>query len=235
MQEPGHEQERTDGPPRVTAVMVTGHDPRRRPLALLTARAFPRQTYPSAELLIVNQGAEPLLAEPISRVREVMDRAGLVVGALRNLAWRHATGELMTCWDDDDVHHPERIARQVAHFDGRPVAFKYELLLHLRTGEAGVVIRYNGFENSLLWPRACASRYAEKPRRGDADFRRRLIEEYGGIAKMENPPSLYVRLFHGRNIWNEPHFIGMPRQRGANAEERRLVDRLLPVYREAAA
>jgi hypothetical protein len=231
--------------PSVTAVMVTGHDPRRRPLALLTARAFPRQTYAGAELLIVNQGAEPLLAEPIPRVREVTDGAGLVVGALRNLAWQYATGDLMTCWDDDDVHHPDRIAIQVNRFTGYPVLFQNELFLHLGTADAFTFYRRCGYENSLLWPRQCESRYPERRRGSDSLFRGSLIREFRGVTKIDNPPSLYVRLFHGRNIWHEDHFFGQPRRQAANPrnrdvriapptpDEQRLLDELLPAYRDA--
>ena len=232
-------------PTTVTAVMVTGHNPRRQRLARLTAQAFPRQTYPHAELLIVNQGSSPLFEEPPARVREVMDGAGLVVGALRNLAWRFATSELMTCWDDDDVHHPQRIALQVSRFRDRPVALQYELYLHLGTGEAFAYRRSGGFENSLLWPRDCTSRYAERPRGEDACFFHALARELG-IHRIDNPPSLYVRIFHGQNVWHEDHFFGEPQRAAADPrnqhlhvrppteEERGFLDRLLPEYRKAA-
>lgn len=228
----------------VTAVMITGHDPRRRPLALHTARSFQQQTYGPAELLVLNQGAERLLPQPIPRVREVQAGAGLVVGALRNLAWQFANGDAMTCWDDDDVHHPERIALQVAEFVSCPVALQNELYLHLDTGKAFVYSRRGGFENTLLWPRACRSRYPEEPRGSDTTFRERLWQELGGIVRIDNPPRTYVRLFHGRNIWPEDHFFDLPqrlaadpRNRGIRTaspseDDRRYLDQLWPVYRE---
>jgi hypothetical protein len=232
--------------PTVTAVMVTGHDERRRPMAQLTARAFERQTYPRTELLIVNQGRKPLLDEPLDRVREVMDGAGLVVGALRNLAWQYASGDLMTCWDDDDIHDPERIALQVQKYDGRPVVLQSELSVHLHSGDALGWFRRGGFENSLLWPRRCTSRYTRAPSGSDARFLRQLVQEYGAVSTVDNPPLLYVRLFHGRNIWDEDHFFGVPRRCASRstsetirvtmptADERRHLDRLLAAYRNVA-
>jgi hypothetical protein len=230
--------------PRVTAVMVTGHDPQRRALASHTARHFDQQSYTLAELLIINQGSKSLLCEPLPRVREVMDGAGLVVGALRNLAWKYAPSELMTCWDDDDVHDPDRISVQVAKFFDKPVVLQNELILHLGTGEHFTFYRKSGYENSLLWPSSTLSRYPELPKSSDSAFYKLLLREFGGITKIDNPAKLYVRLYHGRNIWDEKHFMKKRHRKAADrannqfrvkplsAEEQCYIQQLLPIYRQ---
>lgn len=230
----------------VTAVMVTGHDPARRRIARLTAESFPRQTYRDTELLIINQGEIPLLTRPIARVREVMAGRGLVVGQLRNLAWKYVSTDLMTCWDDDDIYHPDRLDAQIQRYTGKPVALDTEVIVNLQSNEAMVFYRRTGFENSLLWPTAAKSRYAESPRGSDTTFVNALSQEFGNVQTIENDPLLYVRLFHGRNVWDAEHFFEVPRKHAAadpsgdhvrirlpSERESQALEGMLPQYRDA--
>src|SRR6202012_3652619 len=81
------------------------------------------QTWSPRELVVVlDQGTAEARAA-IGRAVAEVDRGDiriveppgpLSLGALRNLSWREARGEIVCIWDDDDLHHPERLARQVA-------------------------------------------------------------------------------------------------------------------------
>ncbi len=77
---------------------------------------FQRQTYPSAELLIVDDGASdpgPELPSD-SRIRYLRAAPGTSIGAKRNQACAAARGELIAHWDDDDWYGPERLQAQAA-------------------------------------------------------------------------------------------------------------------------
>ena len=98
--------------PRVTCIMPTYNRRRFVPRAIA---CFLRQDYPDAELLIVDDGSEPVpdLVPPDPRVRYVALPSRVSVGAKRNLACEQASGEIVLHWDDDDWHAPHRVRYQV--------------------------------------------------------------------------------------------------------------------------
>jgi hypothetical protein len=221
--------------PKVTAVMVTGHDPKRRPLARYTAIRFSNQTYENASLLIVNQGKTKLLSTPIFRVREVMADPALILGDLRNLAWEYADTDLMMCWDDDDVHGANRISVQVAEFLTKrtPIMLRTEIYVHVRDGTTLVRSRRPGFENSLLWPRSCTSRYPSLRCKEDSGFRDQLEQEFG-TRVVDNDSLEYLRLYHGRNVWDDKHFFNVLYNdviRKVNEQEQTYINDVVSVIR----
>lgn len=106
----------------VSALMPTCHGPEYVERAI---RCFEAQTYPCKELVIAKayerQGPgmftppRPLIDYRGHRVERVPP--GLSIGELRNVACRVARGSILAHWDDDDVSHPERLARSVAAID----------------------------------------------------------------------------------------------------------------------
>jgi hypothetical protein len=98
--------------PRVSCIMPTANRRRFVPLAI---RYFLRQDYPNRELLVVDDGSDPVAdlipADP--RIRYLrMDRPRSL-GAKRNLACDAANGEFIAHWDDDDWTAPGRLSYQV--------------------------------------------------------------------------------------------------------------------------
>jgi ADP-heptose:LPS heptosyltransferase/glycosyltransferase involved in cell wall biosynthesis/2-polyprenyl-3-methyl-5-hydroxy-6-metoxy-1,4-benzoquinol methylase len=76
---------------------------------------FLRQDYPNAELVIVDDGSDPV-ADVIpgsERIRYVRLPNRASVGAKRNIACEHARGDVIVHWDDDDWHAPHRLSYQV--------------------------------------------------------------------------------------------------------------------------
>jgi len=102
----------SDVAPLVTCIMPTYNRRRFVPRAI---EYFLRQDYDRAELLIVDDGTEPVrdLVPVHPRVRYVALPSRLTVGAKRNVACEQASGELILHWDDDDWHAPRRIRYQV--------------------------------------------------------------------------------------------------------------------------
>uniref|UniRef100_A0A6S9YY49 Glycosyltransferase 2-like domain-containing protein n=1 Tax=Chrysotila carterae TaxID=13221 RepID=A0A6S9YY49_CHRCT len=114
--------------PTVSAVCVS-HG---RPLMLERAIGlFWAQTYPKMELLILYDADDPATAKLAKEAKEHADRWAssrtgdsrsvrrvvLVenarrrapLGLLRNAAISAASGRYVTQWDDDDLHHPDRV------------------------------------------------------------------------------------------------------------------------------
>ncbi len=76
---------------------------------------FLRQDYPSRELIIVDDGTEPVgdLVPDDASIRYLYREGRLTVGAKRNLACEAAKGEIIVHWDDDDWLADWRLSYQV--------------------------------------------------------------------------------------------------------------------------
>jgi len=99
--------------PLVSCIMPTFD---RRLFVPQAVRCFLRQDYPAKELVIVDDGPEPvgdlLPADP--RIVYHRLEARMVLGTKRNLACELASGSIIAHWDDDDWSSPERVSIQVA-------------------------------------------------------------------------------------------------------------------------
>ncbi len=99
--------------PLVSCVMPTFD---RRSFVPQSVRYFLRQDYPAKELIIVDDGPEPVSDLLPADPRIVYHRleARTVLGAKRNLACDLARGSVIVHWDDDDWASPKRVSVQVA-------------------------------------------------------------------------------------------------------------------------
>ncbi len=87
----------------------------RRAFVPLAIACFLAQDYEHRELLILDDGDDPVadLVPPDPRIRYERLAEPLVLGAKRNRACALARGELIAHWDDDDWSAPRRLSRQV--------------------------------------------------------------------------------------------------------------------------
>lgn len=101
-------------PPRplVSCIMPTRN---RRPFIALTLQCFAAQDYAARELIIIDDGEDPIedLVRDHPQVRYQRLNGRHSIGAKRNLACRAAQGAVFVHWDDDDWYGPHRIAAQV--------------------------------------------------------------------------------------------------------------------------
>jgi glycosyltransferase involved in cell wall biosynthesis len=124
--------------PLVSCIMPTYNRRRFVPQAI---RYFLRQDYPWRELLIVDDGEDPIgdLVPDDERIRYVRLERRQSVGAKRNLACQMSRGELIAHWDDDDWFAPQRLRVQVTQLlaAGADVCGARELLYYdLQAGKA---------------------------------------------------------------------------------------------------
>lgn len=101
-----------DGP-LVTCLMLTSSA--RRPFVPQAVRLFLRQTYGPRELLVVDDGPEPVadLLPNDSRIRVLRLDGPLRVGAKRNRGVEAARGTIVAHWDDDDWYGEGHLRAQV--------------------------------------------------------------------------------------------------------------------------
>lgn len=82
--------------------------------------AFLKQTYVPKELVIVDDSTDPMpidvervLAANKRSIKYVRLRKRRTIGYKRNKAISSSTGDVVSIWDDDDIHYPSRLDVQV--------------------------------------------------------------------------------------------------------------------------
>ncbi|MBZ5623355.1 MAG: glycosyltransferase [Acidobacteriia bacterium] len=105
--------------PMVTCIMPTAN---RRPFVAQAIRCFQRQNYPNRELIILDDGTDPVqdLIPQDPAITYVRLNGRRALGAKRNQACEMARGDVIVHWDDDDWMAEWRLAYQVAGLAGRP-------------------------------------------------------------------------------------------------------------------
>lgn len=203
-------------PPALSPLLVSCIMPtfNRRPFIPLTLQCFRSQTYPRKELIVVDDGPDPVgdLLDGVAGVRYLRMRQRMTIGAKRNLACREAGGKIIAHWDDDDWYAPPRLERQIeALTSGADMTgLASNCMLHLATGEfwritshlhkrmfvgdihGGTIVYKKDLLKGFLYPEA---NLAE-----DAALVRRAIGQKKKIVRVEED-GLFVYTRHARNAW----------------------------------
>jgi glycosyltransferase involved in cell wall biosynthesis len=202
-------------PEKISCLMVTRGNPRR---VAQSMDAFLRQRHANKELLIVTDA----LADDMAAIRRLLvavdpeqvrlvavSPSGLTLGELRNIAVQEATGDYVCQWDDDDLHHPDRLAFQW-------------LALKAASAHACVLSRWTiwwpkqrrlvysnirHWEGSLLCRRDAMPLYPAW-RRGEDTHVLDEIKRSGRLAAIDMP-QLYLYVVHGANTFDAAHFNAM--------------------------
>jgi glycosyltransferase involved in cell wall biosynthesis len=201
--------------PLVSCIMPTFN--RRRYIAQALA-TFQQQDYPNRELIVVDDGSEPiedlLPATPNIIYLRLSRRAS--IGAKRNLACQHARGEIIAHWDDDDWYAPDRLRYQAApiiHGQADLTGLENAFVLQLPEGEFWRVdarLHQRLFVGNVhggtlvyrkeLWTNGL--RYPEVNLAEDAWLILRATRMGKRLVKLANP-GVFVYVRHGGNAWRE--------------------------------
>jgi glycosyltransferase involved in cell wall biosynthesis len=201
--------------------MVTLPSPRRFAFVKRSIAAYCHQSHAPRELVIVlDQGTAKDKAAIIGHVaalrredvRVVEAPAGLSLGALRNLSRASARGDVHCQWDDDDLHHPERVERQLAALTqsrAQAVCLR-EVMLFFTASRALYWTNWRAAEPTvmpatLMCLAAAPLCYPESgptSRMGeDTEVCLQLLN-LGALHHMADAPQLYVYVAHGANTWS---------------------------------
>ncbi len=199
--------------PRVSCIMPTYN---RRAFLPLSLACFQSQTYHNKELLVVDDGSDPVgdLVESVDDAHYVRLDRRLSIGAKRNLACERASGDIIAHWDDDDWYSPQRLQQQVEPL----VAATHDLtglvnsfVLEMPSGQFwstnGSVHRrmFVGdlHGGTIVYRRALwleGIRYPEVNLAEDAAFIRAAGARGKRILRLPNDGQ-FIYLRHGRNSW----------------------------------
>ncbi len=188
----------------------------RRRFVPLALQSFLNQDYPNRELIIVDDGAEPVeeLTDGVPRVHYIRLSGRASIGAKRNLACQRAQGGIIAHWDDDDWYSPDRLRYQAvpiltgqADLTGLENAFVMQLPdgdfwttqpdLHRKMFVGDV---HGG---TLVYRRELLDhgiRYPEISLGEDAWLLQRAVRAGKRLIRLSNP-GVFVYVRHGRNAW----------------------------------
>ena len=187
--------------PLVSIIVATYNRPQLLEHALSTIE---RQSYPSLEVIVVNDGGTPIadVVARFSRARAIECPDNRGPAAARNRGLAEASGTFAMFFDDDDEMFPDHVAALVHALDrsGFDVAYGQLMNCFATSDERGTLTlgRFAG-QTSLLdhadiqWAGAIATT--------GVIFRRSLIEQIGALdetLELAEDYDFWLRLAHGR-------------------------------------
>jgi len=199
--------------PLVSCIMPTYN---RRSFIRLALTSFREQSYPNRELIVVDDGSDPigdlLSAQP--GVRYVRLERRISIGAKRNLACGAATGEIIAHWDDDDWYAPDRLDMQVAPIlrgEADITGLENRFVLQMPQRKFWTVDRRlhqsmfvgDVHGGTLVFRRSIwteGTRYPDVDLAEDAMLLQQAVRRGMRISRLENHGS-FVYLRHMRNAW----------------------------------
>ena len=199
--------------PLISCIMPTAN---RRPFVKLALEHFAQQSWPARELIVVDDGADPVedLVRGAPDVRYLRLARKTTIGGKRNLACREARGTLIAHWDDDDFYGPDRLRRQVEPIlrgEADLTGLTMSHVLHLDSGQFWTAKRelhkrmFVGdvpggtlmYRESLL---RSGLRYPEVNLAEDAALIQQATARGHRLLRVETP-GLFVYVRHGKNTW----------------------------------
>jgi O-antigen biosynthesis protein len=215
----------SDGEALASCIMPTYNRRRFLPRAL---RSFLAQDYPNLELLVVDDGTDPIpdLLPDDPRIRYFRLDEKQTVGAKRNFACSQARGEYIVHWDDDDWYPPDRVRRQIStlRLNGAEVCGSSTVFYYSESINRAFRYQYPGpvpvWMGALAYPtevwRSC--RFEPIQVAEDVKFLSRI--PFRKRADLKDP-SLYVAFIHDANV--SPKVIKGPCWLPENIEALRLI------------
>jgi glycosyltransferase involved in cell wall biosynthesis len=201
--------------PLVTCIMPTGD---RRPFIPLALEHFRRQDYPHKELIVVDDGGDPVgdLLEGEPDVRYVRLSTRTSIGGKRNLACRQPRGQIIAHWDDDDWYAPDRLRYQVAPImagEADLTGLVNNCVLELPAGDFWTTLPHlhprmfvgDVHGGTLVYRSALLEtgiRYPEISLAEDAALIRQAVSRRHRLLRLSNP-GVFVYVRHGSNAWRE--------------------------------
>lgn len=178
---------------------------------------FLYQSYRHTELVVVFDSADAQTREVLAEYSRENIRPVAVEGArqkslgeLRNISVRHARGEYVCTWDDDDWYHSERLRVQLDSllgfgFGGIVLS---SLIMYDQVGKAAYLSLVRPWENTLLVAReqldTLDGPYPHVNKSEDEMLVRQLVTN-GCMGFLANP-ILYIYVYSGNNTWAIDHF-----------------------------
>jgi glycosyltransferase involved in cell wall biosynthesis len=202
-----------DDPPRVCCIMPTSDRP-----AFVTqaVRYFLAQDYPAKELLVVDDGAEPIdgLLPDDPAVRYLALDRHASVGEKRNAAVEATDAPIIAHWDDDDWYGPHRLSFQLEPLrsgDADVTGIDADFVFDIATGQFwsiarwlhAAIMRLDVHGGTIVYRRDVWERAGGFPAIDCAEDAALLERAAAGGARIVKLPNraIFVYVRHRHNTW----------------------------------
>jgi hypothetical protein len=183
---------------------------------------FLRQSYLNKELIIVLDRGDAATQRSIAAYIAELQRPEIrliampglpTLGALRNHSVAQAHGAYFCQWDDDDRHHPHRLASQLQALreSGKRALCLEEVMQFFPHDGSLFCLNFRATEakchpGTLFAEKAVEIRYPEVTEQPDEDaVALKQLAQQGGYSVLPSVPHLYVYVSHGQNAWPQEH------------------------------
>jgi glycosyltransferase involved in cell wall biosynthesis len=176
---------------------------------------FKSQTYINKELILVTDEKNPYIKDLEAFVGEniklILAPHGVNIGALRKISVENASGEYIATWDDDDIHHKDRLRIQYEAItsSNKKACFLKRLLIHdTITGDKGISKDWHGVEGSMLALKSDVPEYDVRMRIAEDGPSKRYFVAYDRAVVIDEPQLLIYR-YHEDNTCNRANLLHM--------------------------
>jgi len=141
----------------------------------------------------------------------------LTLGALRNISLREKRGAYFCQWDDDDRHHPHRVASQLQYLreSGKRAVCLEEVMQFFPQNASLFCLNWRAteprsFPGTLFSEESTQIQYpegGELSHKGEDAAVLERLQKRGDFCVLPAEPHLYVYVSHGKNTWPQDHHI----------------------------
>lgn len=207
--------------PAISCLMVAWPRKERFEYFKQSLQTYCSQTYRNRELVIVfdqlASSDEKLwlgFLKSLGRadIRWIDAREKLALGALRERTISLADGDVLCQWDDDDLHHPDRLKIQSEALGALKVgAVCLQDVFQFLRGPRELYWSHLVLPGTIMFRREAAVRYPAVPRHEDSEFLLALLDS-SSVGVVHGRPYLYVYNCHGFNTFSRRHHQNMARR-----------------------
>jgi glycosyltransferase involved in cell wall biosynthesis len=187
----------------VSCIMPTRDRPKFVAQAL---RGFLQQTHPLAELVVIDDGEQPIgnMCAALPGVVYLRLDKRTPTGTKMNIGIEHARGSILQKLDDDDYYHPQFLELSTSHLrrtNHRRVIVAWDCFFVLRAGQRSAKFSGHGFAagGTLCFTRQLwnAKPFRAEMRGCDSAF----LRDHGNRVVRVCAPAHYILVRHGQNTW----------------------------------
>jgi glycosyltransferase involved in cell wall biosynthesis len=180
-------------------------------------RCFHDQTYGNKELIVAftadNEAAIRLMERiehPLVRPLIFSSKPTMTLGEKRNAAIRHAHGQYVCIWDDDDWHHIKRIETHATALSNTQymASILSNVILYDNVSKASYVSATRwGWEQTLFCQKSFfdSGNWYESLNRGEDSSLVYNLKQNDLLLSMASP-HLYIYVYHGGNVFHRGHW-----------------------------